>query len=72
MFVEFLEAEIAQFVIAASVGQHVVDGHQDLMGYRCGGALVTPPSFESVKFVSRVRAFGFCRRVGGLTRAVFK
>lgn len=27
MFVEFVEIEIAQFVVADPVGKHVVDGH---------------------------------------------
>ena len=36
------------------------------MAIRILCALVASPSFESVKFVSQVRAFGFCRRVGSL------
>lgn len=44
----------------------MVDGHQDLVGYRNCGPFVTSSSFESVKFVSQVSAFGFCCRVGGL------
>jgi len=46
----------------------MVDGHQDLVGYGYCSALVTSSSFEAIKFVPQVRAFGFCRRVGGLIR----
>ena len=66
MFVEFVEVEIPQFVVTDPVGKHVVDGHQDLVGYRYCSALVASSSFESVKFASQVSAFGFCRRVGSL------
>jgi len=68
VFVELVEVEVPQFVVADSVGKHVVDGHQDLVGYRYGSALVTSSSFEAVEFVPQVRAFGFCRRVGGLNQ----
>ena len=66
MFVEFAEVKIPQFVVADSVGKHVVDGHQDLVGYCHGSALVTPPGFEAIEFVSQVSALGFRRGVGGL------
>src|ERR1700758_5408393 len=66
VFVEFVEVKIPQFVVADSVGKHVVDGHQDLVGYCHGSALVTPPGFEAVEFVSQVSALGFRRGVGGL------
>jgi hypothetical protein len=33
MFVEFVEVEIAQLVVADSMRKHVVDGHQDLVGH---------------------------------------
>src|ERR1700756_1545341 len=66
MFVELVQVEIAQFVVADPMGKHVIDGHQDLVGYGYCSALVTSSSFESVKFVSQVSAFGFCRGVGGL------
>ena len=74
VFVELVEVEIPQFVVANSVGKDVVDGHQDFMGYCYSGTLVTPASFESVKLVSQVSAFGFRRRVGTQVvpgRAVF-
>jgi hypothetical protein len=66
VFVELVEVEIPQIVVADSVGKHVIDGYQDLMGYCYGGTLVTPPSFESVKFVSQISALSFRRGVGGL------
>jgi len=66
VFVELVEVEIPQFVVADSVGKHVVDGQQDFMGYCCGGTLVTPPGFEAVEFVSQVSALGFRHGVGGL------
>jgi hypothetical protein len=34
VFVELVEVEIPQIVVADSVGKHVIDGQQDLMGYR--------------------------------------
>jgi hypothetical protein len=34
VFVELIQVEIPQFVVADSVGKHVVDGHQDLVSYR--------------------------------------
>jgi len=34
VFVELVQVEITQFVVADLVGKHVIDGHQDLMGHR--------------------------------------
>src|SRR6516225_12454987 len=64
--VELVEVKIAQFVVADLVGKHVIDGHQDLMGYSYDCPLVPAPSFETVKLVSQVGAFGFCCSGGGL------
>jgi hypothetical protein len=66
VLVELVEVEIPQIVVADSVGKHVIDGHQNHVGYRNYGAFVTSPSFESVEFVSQVSAFSFCRCVSGL------
>lgn len=43
MFVEFVEVEISQFVVADPVRKRVVDSHQDLVGYRYCRTLVTSP-----------------------------
>src|SRR5215472_11122170 len=66
VFVELVEVEIPQFVVADSVGKDVVDGHQDFRGYCYSGTLVTAPGFKAVEFVSQVSALGFRRGVGGL------
>src|ERR1700747_2189479 len=66
VFVELVQIEITQFVVADLVGKHVIDGHQDLMGHRYRRSLIPPSSFESVKFVSQVSALSFGRCVGGL------
>lgn len=60
MLVELVEAKIAQFVVADSVGKDVIDGRQDLMGHGHDCPLVPAPSFETVKLVSQVAALGFC------------
>jgi hypothetical protein len=52
----FVQVEIAEFVVADAMGKHVIDSHQDLMGYPHRRALVSTPGFESVKFVSQVSA----------------
>ena len=54
MFVEFVEVEISQFVVADPVRKHVVDGHQDFVGYCYCRTLVTSPRFEAVDTNSRV------------------
>jgi len=51
VLVEVIEVEITQFVVADLMGKHVIDGHQDFMGYRYGRALVSTSGFETVKFV---------------------
>jgi hypothetical protein len=35
---------IAQFVVADLVGEHVIDGHQDLMGHGYDCPLISTPS----------------------------
>jgi hypothetical protein len=47
VFVELVQVEVTQFVVADLVGKHAIDGHQDLMGHRYRSALVPAPSFES-------------------------
>src|SRR5215469_112432 len=67
VFVELVEVEISEFVVADVVGKHVIDGHEDFMGHRHHGPLVPAPSFETVKFVPQVSALG-----AASTRAVFR
>jgi hypothetical protein len=60
VFVEIVQVEITQFVVADLVGKHVMDGRQDLMGHRYRRALVPAASFESVKFVLRPSSVTHC------------
>jgi len=64
VFVPLVQVSISQFVVANSVRKHVIDGHQDLMGDSYDCPLVPAPSFETVKLVSQVGAFGFGCGVG--------
>jgi len=57
---------IPQFGVADLVGKHMVNRHQDLVGYRHSCSLVSAPSFETVKFVPQVRPLSFRCRVGRL------
>ena len=66
VFVPFVQVRIPQFVVANSVRKHVIDGHQDFVGHRHCGPLVSAPSFETLEFVPEVRALGFGGRVGSL------
>jgi hypothetical protein len=70
--VEFVQVEISKLVVADSVGKHVIDGHQDLMGHRYRRPLVSTPSLEAVKFVSQVVPLAFAAALAASTRAVFR
>src|SRR5258708_5976859 len=66
VLVELIQINIAEFVVANSVGKHVIDGKQDLMGHCYRRPLVPAPRFETVKFIPQVSALGFRCRVGRL------
>lgn len=55
MLVDLVEVEIPRFVVADSVGKHMVDGHQDLVRDCDCGALVAAPSLNQEFFFSYIR-----------------
>jgi hypothetical protein len=56
VLVALVEVKITQVVVGNLLGKHVIDRHQDLMGYGHRGALVLAPGLETVKLVPQVGA----------------
>jgi len=59
VFVELVQVEISEFVVADLVGKHVIDGHEDFMGHRHHGPLVPAPSFEAASAASTKAVFRY-------------
>jgi len=68
MFREFFEGEIHQFVIAGSMGKHVVDGHWNLLGRCYRNPFRISPSFESVMPFSQIRALALAATLSSSAR----
>jgi hypothetical protein len=51
VLVALVEVKISQVVVENLLGKHVIDRHQDLMGYGHRGALVPAPGLETAKLV---------------------
>jgi hypothetical protein len=47
LFVEAVEVEVSQFVVADSMGKHAIDGDQDLVDHGHHGPLVSAQGFQA-------------------------
>jgi len=63
ILVELIQIEVAEIVVGDVLGDHVIDGYQDLMADRHDGTLIPAPCLEAVKLVSQVGAFRPSRRM---------
>jgi hypothetical protein len=63
ILVELIQIEVAEIVVGDVLGDHVIDGYQDLMADRHRGTLIPAPRLEAVKLVSQVCAFRPSRRM---------
>jgi hypothetical protein len=51
ILVQLIQVEVAEIVVGDVLGDHVIDGYQDLMADGHRGTLIPTPRLETVKLV---------------------
>jgi hypothetical protein len=52
VLVEVVEVAVAKIVVGNVLGKHVIDGHEDFVGYRHRSALVPTTRLQTVELVA--------------------
>ena len=71
MFVELVEVQVTEIVVADAMGEYVVDRDQDFVCHCHRCPLISASSLETVKLVAEICAFGSCRGIGRLYQSGF-